>query len=124
MSQKDDEGNRKRKERTLLGKEISKERWKERKRDRRKSSSERWRRETQRPRRWGGRGEIEVLEAGSLRRLGASPGPGFSGFPHRRGAPRKPLWAPFVCSRPGSGDAVDLVFKQRACSLLGRAGVC
>lgn len=26
-----------------------------------------------------------------------------------QGNPGKPLWAPFVCSRPGSDDAVDLV---------------
>lgn len=40
-------------------------------------------------------------------------------FPQCKGNPGKPLWAQFVCSRPGSGDAVDLVFKQWVCSLLG-----
>lgn len=61
---------------------------------------------------WGGE-KIEALEAGNLPRAS------LLRFPQRKGNPRKPLWAPFVCSRPGSDDAVDLVFKQWVCSLLG-----
>lgn len=43
----------------------------------------------------GGEEKMGVLEAGSLRRPRASPGPGFSDFPHRQGKPGEPLWA--VC---------------------------
>lgn len=66
---------------------------------------------------------MEVLGAGSLqaRRL---PRAWLLGFPPSPGKPGEPLWAPFVCARPGSGDALDLVFKQRACSLWAGPGVC
>lgn len=126
----DHESNRKRKERTLLEKEICKERWKERKRDGRRKHKKMWRKEVtgdgeaepeprRGPRGGPGRGREEPWKPGAFPGLGASPGPGFSDFPQRTGNPGKPLWAPFVCSRPGSADAVDLVFKQWVCSLLG-----
>lgn len=67
----------------------------------------------------GGEEEIEALEVGSLPRARRLPRASLLRFPQRKGNPGKPLWAPFVCSRPGSDDAVDLVFKQWVCSLWG-----
>ena len=78
---------------------------------------------------WAGEEKIEALEAGSLPRARRLPRASLLRFPQCKGNPGKPLWAPFVCSRPGSDDAVDLfffffffvdlVFKQWVCSLLG-----
>lgn len=67
---------------------------------------------------------MEALGAGSLPRAPRLPRAWLLRFPRRKGNPGRPLWAPFVCSRPGSGDATDLVFKQWVCSLLGWAAVC
>ena len=57
---------------------------------------------------WAGEEKIEALEAGSLPRARRLPRASLLRFPQCKGNPGKPLWAPFVCSRPGSDDAVDL----------------
>lgn len=66
-----------------------------------------------------GEEKTEALGAGSLPRARRLPRASLLRFLQRKGNPGKPLWATFVCSRPGSDDAVDLVFKQWVCSLLG-----